>query len=341
MLNLKMTKSRQIFIVGSSRSGTTMMGRILANHKDIFTFKELHFFGTIWTLSDNQKLTKKKQIDLMSLLLCIQNRGIFDKKEFADFSFQAKQILKNKHYTNPMHIYKFFLDTITKENAATISCEQTPKNLYYIEEILNFFPEALIVNLVRDQRDVLLSQKNKWRRKFLGANKIPFFEALRSYINYHPITIARIWRSSLSYTSKFKNHKRVKVVKFEELLHSPRNVVEEVCKFLKIKYSKDMLNVPLIGSSTKYDSKINFIDKSKINNWKNGGLSKAEIYLSQKFSKDMMQEFGYREKEIGFFPPLVLYYQITFPIKLCISFIFNIHRMGNILEVIKKRFFCK
>ena len=102
-----------------------------------------------------------------------------------------------------------------------------------------------------------------------------------------------------------------------------------------------MLNVPLIGSSTKYDSKINFIDKSKINNWKNGGLSKAEIYLSQKFSKDMMQEFGYREKEIGFFPPSVLYYQITFPIKLCISFILNIHRMGNILEVIKKRFFCK
>ena len=55
-----MTKSRQIFIVGSSRSGTTMMGRILANHKDIFTFKELHFFGTMWTLSDNQELTKKK-----------------------------------------------------------------------------------------------------------------------------------------------------------------------------------------------------------------------------------------------------------------------------------------
>ena len=38
-----MTKARQIFIVGSSRSGTTMMGRILSNHKDVFTFKELHF----------------------------------------------------------------------------------------------------------------------------------------------------------------------------------------------------------------------------------------------------------------------------------------------------------
>ncbi len=41
--------THQIFVVGSSRSGTTMMGRILDKHPSIFTFRELHFFGTIWT----------------------------------------------------------------------------------------------------------------------------------------------------------------------------------------------------------------------------------------------------------------------------------------------------
>ena len=41
--------TKQIFVVGSSRSGTTMMGRILGSHTDIFTFNELHFFGTIWS----------------------------------------------------------------------------------------------------------------------------------------------------------------------------------------------------------------------------------------------------------------------------------------------------
>jgi len=55
----------------------------------------------------------------------------------------------------------------------------------------------------------------------------------------------------------------------------------------------------------------------------------------------MMQKFGYVEKEFRFFPPSVLYYKITFPIKLCISFILNMRRMGNVLEVLKKRFFCK
>ena len=40
-------EKKKFFVVGSSRSGTTMMGRILNNHPDIFTFHELHFFEKI------------------------------------------------------------------------------------------------------------------------------------------------------------------------------------------------------------------------------------------------------------------------------------------------------
>ena len=42
-----MSSAKQIFIVGSSRSGTTMMGRIINNNEDVFTFNELHFFSRI------------------------------------------------------------------------------------------------------------------------------------------------------------------------------------------------------------------------------------------------------------------------------------------------------
>ena len=43
-----------------------------------------------------------------------------------------------------------FLETITKENSANISCEQTPKNLYYLQEILQFFPNAKVINCKRN-----------------------------------------------------------------------------------------------------------------------------------------------------------------------------------------------
>mgnify|MGYP003981177009 FL=1 len=38
-----------IFIVGNSRSGTTMVGSILNMNKKVFTFEELHFFGQLWS----------------------------------------------------------------------------------------------------------------------------------------------------------------------------------------------------------------------------------------------------------------------------------------------------
>ena len=337
-----MTKTKQIFIVGSSRSGTTMMGRILGNHSSIFTFKELHFFGAIWTNNSESTLDKKQQIDLFSRLLCIEKNGLFQQNNISDFNERASAILANKDISNPLSIYELFLAKITSDNKCFIACDQTPKNMYYLNEILLYFPNAKVINMVRDQRDVLLSQKNKWKRRFLGASAIPLSEAIRSYINYHPILSAKIWNSSLECTEKFTNNSRVTVVRFEDLLVEPIRIVKELCQFLEIEFNQEMLKVPVIGSSTQQDVKNQFlIDSSKKEKWKNGGLNSAEIYLSQLVSNSMMRKFKYDLEKFRFPPILTLFYLISFPVKLILAFILNIKRMGNIVEVIKKRFFVK
>jgi hypothetical protein len=336
-----MSDSKQIFILGSSRSGTTMMSRILANNPSIFSFRELHFFGTLWTNNSNQKLTKKHQIDLLSRLFCIQKNGLFNQNKNQNLYAKSENLLTDG-VKDPLEIYELFLETIAAENSAEIACEHTPKNLYYINEILQFFPNAKVINLVRDQRDVLLSQKNKWKRRSLGAQAIPIFEALRSYLNYHPILTAAVWSSSLTITSKYLNNARVKIIRFEDLIKDSKNEVRGICKFLQIDFKEEMLNVPVIGSSTENDTiKKLKLDSSKVNKWKKGGLSQGEIYLSQKFSSKMMRKFGYKKKEFCIPPFSIFFYFLIFPVKLVLAFIFNVHRMGNIVEVIKKRFFIK
>ena len=70
-------------------------------------------------------------------------------------------------------------------------------------------------------------------------------------------------------------------------------------------------------------------------------MNSAEIYLSQLASNSMMRKFKYDLKKFRFPPILILFYFISFPIKLILAFILNIKRMGNFVEVIKKIFFVK
>ena len=120
-----MSNTKQIFIVGSSRSGTTMMGRILNNHPKIFTFRELHFFGTIWTNSSPIKLSNDESEALLSKLLCIQEYGIFNQQHIEEFDNKAKQMLIQNHTTKPLEIYALFLKHISASNSSSISRELT------------------------------------------------------------------------------------------------------------------------------------------------------------------------------------------------------------------------
>jgi len=218
-----MNSIEQIFVVGSGRSGTTMLSRILNIHNQIFTFHEMHFLGLMYSSNNlNTLLKKKDSVNLLSELLAIQENGIFLKKRKSQFKNKSEKYLGNFDNLKAVEVYKIFLETVTKEKGCTISCEHTPRNIFYLPELFLAFPNAKFIHMVRDSRDVLLSQKKKWKRRFLGVSKIPLLEVLRSYLNYHPITSSKFWQSAVLHGHKMEDNDRVKSVKFEQLLHNPR-----------------------------------------------------------------------------------------------------------------------
>jgi len=338
-----MNKIEQIFVVGSGRSGTTMMGRILGNHSKVFTFKEIHFLGWISSADNmNKILTNQQAIDLLSELLAIQQDGIFLKKDSKKFNAKAEKTLGRKENLQKVEVYKLFLEIITTENNRYIACEQTPKNIFYINELLSAFPNARFIHMVRDSRDVLLSQKNKWKRRFLGANKIPLKEAIRSFMNYHPITSAKFWNSAVEHGHEMESNQRVLKIKFEDVLMDSEERLKEICNFIGLEFEEKMLAVPNIGSSTEEDKESELkIDQSKIRKWENGGINNAEIYLSQIISKKMMNTYHYPLKQFSFPPILVVFYLFTFPVKSGLALLLNFKRIGSIPEMIKQRFFIK
>ncbi|MFI5134759.1 MAG: sulfotransferase domain-containing protein, partial [Chitinophagales bacterium] len=186
-------------------------------------------------------------------------------------------------------------------------------------------------------RDVLLSQKRKWKRRFLGGAHATWFETIRAWTNYHPRTISKLRNSAIRAREEVKDT-RVISVKFEELLSNPDKVIQNICSFLRISYSEKMKEVPQVGSSSGLDKKeTKGINADRAQSWSKGGLNKTEIWFCQATCGAFMTQLGYESENISPNPLLILFYYLIFPLKLGFSFLLNLHRMKNILETIRKR----
>ena len=54
----------------------------------------------------------------------------------------------------------------------SIPCEQTPRYIFYARALLEIYPTAQIVHMVRDPRAVMASQKMRWQRRRLAADGV-------------------------------------------------------------------------------------------------------------------------------------------------------------------------
>ena len=318
-----------------------MMGRILGNHSDVYTFGELHFFGQLCSPSDASKpLQEQIAIELAAQLFCIQREGYRTHGNPQRFSEEARAFLAalRKYPATPTALFSAFLCHEAVQNGKSIPCDQTPRNVFYIAELLRHYPQAKVVNMIRDPRDVLLSQKRKWHRRFLGGTDMPLKETFRDWINYHPITISRIWHTAISTADRFADNERVMSVYFEELLANPEATVQRVCDFVGIAYADTLLQVPQVGSSSGADKPRQLgINSSRAHSWEKGELSSAEIYLCEMLNAPLMEKHNYRLVSCRPNPVILAIDVLSFPVKLTMAFLCNLDRMKNIRETLKRR----
>ena len=337
------TTFKPIFIVGNSRSGTTLMGSILGLNTEVFTFEELHFFGTLWSQSDRHtKLNNNQAEALAAKLLAIQDEDVISHKDPKLFAEEAKTVVNNiklQSYT-ATDILQAFLTYSAEKNNKSIPCEQTPRNVLYIAELLEIYPHCHIINMVRDPRDVLLSQKYKWKIRFLGASNIPYREAIRAWTNYHAITISKLWNVAVNSAAKYDSDRLI-TIRFEDLITQPEKIIRQVCKFAELEFAPEMLQVSQSEGGVSSHKKIapgqKGIDSKATGKWKKGGLSKTEVYLCQQITKENMQRHNYTIEPIQANPIRVILSWLFLPIKLALAIMFNLQRMKNIVEEIKKR----
>lgn len=287
-----------IFIVGSSRSGTTMFNRVLGSHPKILALNELHFIGRHWNIHSKEELGVSEAISKASVLLATARRSLWDEMPTDMEQGEAESIICSgnigKSKWSPEDVFCAVLDYLAQKADKAMVTDQTPRNVLYLKEILSFFPQSKVVFMVRDPRAVLFSQKNRWKQRTLGAKHTPWWNALRVFVNYHPVTISKLWLSAYQHGNEQLSDPRVHMLPFERLVENPMLEVGRVCSFLNIEFYESMLDVSQVGSSNHaHQENVRGISSEVARSWE-GGLSGSELWLCQKMNQKAMLTLGYK-----------------------------------------------
>ena len=294
-----MTDRKLIFITGASRSGTTLLSFVLRNHPAVCGLKELQYFGQAWDPSDSQRrFSRAEGIEAAAGMLACQEHGVLGRKVNADHRRLAAALIDDlgAAAADPAAVFETVVHYLTRTAAKQVPCEQTPRNIFYARRLLELYPAAHIVHIVRDPRAVMASQKMRWQRRNLAADgrAVPRYESLRVWVNYHPYTVARLWSRASSVALQIAERPRVTLIRFEDLLREPEATVRLLCTRVGLDYDPRMLDVGQVNSShqTSAGGARRGLQTSAIDQWK-ATLSVAEISITERYCGRLMRRFGY------------------------------------------------
>ncbi|MFC1666075.1 sulfotransferase [Pseudomonadota bacterium] len=148
-----------IFVVGCSRSGTTLMSKILNRNKDVHSFHELHYFERLWNADKSVKLSDQGALELCAKLLLTVREGRRTTSSWQEYLEEAASLgeRRSDQEITGFDIYRIVLDAETRKHEKRHACEQTPRNVFYLKSILEEFPGSQILIMIRDPRAILLS----------------------------------------------------------------------------------------------------------------------------------------------------------------------------------------
>lgn len=320
---------KKVFVVGPSRSGTSLLSNILGMNSQIIGMHELHVFNGLYggppsTLPGN----RGEATSILARLRARQLRTIWQDTPTADdLSFADKCVdLCGQDYSQ-IGVYRAFCMAIASESGRSFVVEQTPINVMYMREILSLFPEAKMIAMVRDPRAILNSQRSRWKMRFLGAPNVPLSETLRVLVNYHALTMSKLWVKAVDATEPYGSHPRVRIVRYEDLVSRPESVLAELCEFLGVEFEATMMSVGQIGSSTqRNDDRSAGVSKKSVDAWQKG-LPKGDREICEFIAGRAARRYGYALGEGQLFNFSVLLHMLRFPFHLAGTLLTNPRRV--------------
>lgn len=261
-----------LFIVGLSRSGTKLIrGLLNQNNKILLPKYESHFIPEVLSdidLNINDLYNKISRSTFVSK---------FPEIEWPSIS-RLNQICPINNKSNLIEaVLKYYaLNDLNKTwDNEVIWGDKTPLYLRYLDLLFNNFPNCKFIHIIRDPRDRAISVKKTWGKSMFRATEL--------------------WKNEIEDAIKWRNRTDSYIeIKYEELVKNTEKVLKDLCIFLNIEYTEEMLT--LNKPTEKYGKNSNKVSVGKTSISKYNFEGKKKIKRIEEIAYPIMKQTGYEIK---------------------------------------------
>jgi|GEM_PF-5877429 len=235
-----------IFIIGSPRSGTTMLRDVFSKSPEINVLPETAFYSRIWAARKymghlGRDISRKKLVWHL-LNDCVDSK-------FQEFQRKKKslecELIKLESFDH-ISVFNAVLNTLSSDNHKFV-VEKTPQHIFFIKELSIWYPDAKFIYIVRNPVDVISS--------YIG----------RADFSKNHKKIAVEWSEGNRIASLCMNTlgDRIINVKYEDIIESPSSSIKKIFQFIGADFEEAYLNV---GNNSSFSQKgVNGIAKLRRN----------------------------------------------------------------------------
>jgi hypothetical protein len=183
--------------------------------------------------------------------------------------------------------------------------EKTPRHLFRIAEILEVFPDARLLVMVRDPRAVVASY-SAWSRSTMAddpdaaqANVIA--ERRRVAHSFHPVTAALLWRAAWNAAKDARETlgaARVRVQSFERLVAEPEEQLDSLARWLGNAGRVGGARIPVTNSSFDRNDPAAGPQRAAIDRWRSL-LTPGEVRAVEQAARGALRAAGYEPAARG------------------------------------------
>jgi hypothetical protein len=268
-----------VFVLGSVRSGTTLLYHMLLSAGGFAVYRtESHAinlleprFGNLAKIENRKKLMKA-WLDSKLFQVSGLDAGPIEKKILAECS-------------NGGNFLRMVMEEIAHNQGVGRWADCTPEHLAYIPRIKETIPEALIIHIIRDGRDVAISlEKQEWIKPLPWDRNRPLI-AGAAYWDW----IVRKGRRDGTRLGRDYYE-----VRFEALIDDPRGVLAQLSAFIEYDLDYDRIQRAGIGSVNEPNTSFsgNKDEFNPVGRWRSS-LAAQDLEQLEGMIGDTLEELGY------------------------------------------------